>query len=136
MTASNQTTPQLLLPLPFDAWKDTLATVHMWTQIVGKLRMNLTPLVNHWWNVPLYLTPRGLTTSAMPWQNRTLEVRFDFIAHKLVIEVSDGRAASLALQPQTVAAFYESLMAELGKMGIEVKIRTTPCEVPDPIPFE
>src|SRR5271165_2883888 len=122
--------------LPYDSWKDTLATLHMWTQVVGKIRLALTPLVNHWWNVPLYVTARGLTTSPMPYRDCTLEILFDFIDHKLLIETSDGRLVSLALRPQTVAAFYQELMRELSGLGMPVRIWTVPCELPNPIAFE
>jgi Family of unknown function (DUF5996) len=126
----------VLPPLPFDSWKDTLASLHMWAQIVGKVRLKLCPLVNHWWNVPFYITARGMTTSAMPYQQRDIEVEFDFIEHKLAIETSDGRVATVALVPQSVAEFYEKFMAVLGELGVSVHIWTKPCEIPNPIPFE
>lgn len=122
--------------LPFDSWKDTMATLHMWTQIVGKVRLKLTPLVNHWWNVPLYLNARGLTTSAMPYGSRSIEIRFDFIDHQLVIDSNDGRWERIDLKPQTVAEFYKKSMSALEKLGVNVTIWTTPCELPDPIAFE
>jgi Family of unknown function (DUF5996) len=125
-----------LPPLPLDSWKYTLATVHMWTQIVGKVRLKLCPLVNHWWNVPFYLTARGLTTSAMPYAKGTIEIQFDFIAHQLLLETSEGRVVTVALQPQSVAQFYQKFMAALADLGVAVKIWTTPCEIADPIPFE
>ncbi len=127
-----------LPPLPYESWKDTLATLHMWTQVVGKIRLELTPLVNQWWNVPLYVTARGLTTSPMPYRGRTLEIYFDFIEHKLLIETCDNQRAELALKPESVAQFYHSLMATLTELGIPVKIWTMPCELPpaDTIPFE
>ena len=103
---SNNTWPELIL----EEWQDTLATVHMWTQIVGKIRMETTPLVNHWWNVPLYVTARGLTTSPMPYGDRIFEIEFDFIDHKLLIECNDGATATLDLRPQSVADFYKELM--------------------------
>src|SRR6202012_1190043 len=87
--------------LPYASWKDTLFTLHMWTQIVGKIRMSLTPLVNHWWNVPLYVTARGLTTSRVPAGNRAFELRFDFVAHQLILEISDGTVKTLPLAPRT-----------------------------------
>ena len=127
---------EFLPALPLDSWKDTQATLHMWMQIVGKVRLKLCPLVNHWWNVPFYLTARGLTTSAMPYENADLEVQFDFIDHKLIVETSDGCVGVLALQPQSVAEFYQSFMAALAELGVNVKIWTTPCELADPIPFE
>lgn len=127
---------QVLPALPFDAWKDTLATLHMWSQIVGKVRLKLCPLVNHWWNVPFYITARGMTTSAMPYEQRHIEVQFDFIEHKILIETSEGRVVAMAMEPQSVADFYKKFMAALAELGINVRIRTTPCEIPDPIPFD
>jgi hypothetical protein len=112
----------------------------MWTQIVGKVRLKLCPLVNHWWNVTFYLTARGLTTSPMPYTqatvSQTVEVQFDFIDHKLLIETSQGRVVTIALQPQSVAQFYGKVMAALAELGIPCAIWTKPCEIPDPIPFE
>ncbi len=125
-----------LLALPFESWKDTQATLHMWTQIVGKVRLELCPLVNHWWNVTLYVTARGLTTSPMPYADRTVEVSFDFIDHKLLIDTCEGQHRELALKPQSVAEFYREFMAALSDLDVPVKIWTTPCEVPNPIPFE
>jgi len=123
--------------LPYEAWNPTRATLHLWTQIVGKVRLHQTPLVNHWWNVPLYVTARGLTTSPMPYGDRTLEIIFDFIAHKLLVETSDGTRRELPLKPQSVADFYANLMATLDELGMPVKIWTVPCELPyTPIPFE
>lgn len=131
------TSGQDALPaLPFDSWKDTLATVHMWTQIVGKVRLKLCPLVNHFWNVAFYVTARGMTTSPIPHPAGTVEVQFDFIEHRLLIESSRGRVIALALKSQSVAEFYEKFMAALAELGVVVKIWTRPCEVPDPIPFE
>jgi Family of unknown function (DUF5996) len=127
---------EILPALPFDSWKDTVATLHMWAQIVGKVRLELCPLVNHWWNVPFYVTARGMTTSAMPYQERTIDAQFDFIDHKLRIESSDGRVVSLHLEPQSVAEFYKKFMAALGELGVNVDIRTLPCELPNPTPFE
>jgi len=108
----------------------------MWTQVIGKIRLAQTPLVNHWWNVPLYVSARGLTTSAMSYQDRIFEIEFDFIDHQLLIKCSDGAATSLPLRPQTVAAFYAEVMAALRGLGIEVKIWTMPVEIPNPIRFE
>src|SRR6267143_375364 len=123
-------------PLPLEEWKDTCATLHMWTQIVGKVRLAQTPLVNHWWNVPLYVSARGLTTSAMPFRERYFEMEFDFIDHKLLIECSDGATKSLALRRQSVADFYAEVMSALRDLGINVKIWTMPVEIPNPIRFE
>src|ERR1700687_2405773 len=122
--------------LRFEEWQDTLATLHMWTQVVGKIRLAQAPLVNHWWNVPLYVSARGLTTSAMSYHDRIFEIEFDFLDHKLLIECSDGSTKTLALRPQTVAAFYAEVMSALRDLGIEVKIWTMPVEVPNPIRFE
>jgi hypothetical protein len=122
--------------LPLDEWRDTYNTLHMWTQVVGKIRLALTPVVNHWWNVPLYVTARGLTTSAMPYEDRTLEIIFDLVDHDLLIESSDGRRKAMALVPRSVADFYRELMTCLTAMHMPVKIWTTPVEISDPIPFE
>jgi hypothetical protein len=122
--------------LKFSEWQDTLATLHMWTQVVGKIRLKQTPLVNHWWNVPLYVSACGLTTSAMPYKDRIFEIEFDFITHELRIECSDGAARVLDLRPQSVADFYAEVMSALRDLGIEIKIWTMPVEVPDPIRFE
>src|SRR5262245_57621370 len=99
--------------LPFDSWKDTCATLHMWTQIVGKIRLKLTPLVNHWWNVPLYVTTRGLTTSRIPYGERAFEIWFDFQRHQLVLETCDGVLKNLPLEPRSVADFYQEVMEML-----------------------
>jgi len=122
--------------LRYDDWKDTLATLHLWTQVVGKIRMHLEPFQNHWWNVTLYVTPRGLTTSAMPYRDgRTLEIAFDFISHELRIDDCDGGLGSFALEPMTVAAFYERVMRELAAMSFDVAIDPTPNEIADAVPF-
>jgi hypothetical protein len=122
--------------LPFDEWRETCETLHMWAQVVGKVRLAQTPLVNHWWNVPLYLTARGLTTSAMPHGERTFQIDFDFVSHRLVFETSEGRTDALPLAPRTVADFYGEVMQRLARLGVGVKIWTTPVEVPEPVPFE
>ena len=117
-------------------WHDTYATLHMWTQIVGKVRLELTAKVNHWWNVPLYVSPHGLTTSLIPYGNRHFDMEFDFFANQLIIRTSDPRSASVELAPRSVADFYKQVMAELGSLGIEVKIWKMPVEVADGIPFD
>ena len=124
------------LPLPLKQWKDTYATLHMWAQIVGKLRLALTPLINHWWNVPLYVNARGLTTSPIPYGNTPFELWFDFIDHQLVLQTSEGSRRVLPLAPRSVADFYKEVMGMLQSAGIEVKIWRMPVEVPDPIPFD
>src|SRR4029079_16896601 len=129
---SNHTWPQLVL----EEWQDTLATLHMWTQIGGKIRLEQTPLVNHWWNVPLYVSARGLTTTAMPYGDRYFEIEFDFIDHKLRIECSDGALKMLDLRPQSVADFYAEVMAALRELDIVIRIWTMPVEIPEPIRFE
>jgi hypothetical protein len=122
--------------LPLDSWKETYATLHMWTQIVGKVRLALTPLINHWWNVPLYVTSRGLTTSRIPYSEWAFELRFDFLLHQLVLEKSDGIVKTLALTARPVADFYHECMDMLRSAGIEVRIWKMPVEIPNPIPFD
>jgi hypothetical protein len=122
--------------LSLDSWKDTYATLHMWTQIVGKVRLRLTPLVNHWWNVPFYVTARGLTTSRIPYGERAFELRFDFVGHQLVLETSDGMLKTMALQPRSVTDFYQEFLKMLSSAGIEIKIWRMPVEIPNPIPFD
>jgi len=121
--------------LPLAAWQDTYATLHMWTQIVGKIRLVLSPPVNHWWHVTLYVTSRGLTTSPIPYGSRTFTMEFDFIDHRLRITTSEGAIATMALAPRSVADFYQECMALLHTLGIEVVIRAIPDEVEHPIPF-
>jgi Family of unknown function (DUF5996) len=128
--------PECWPTLPLDSWKDTCATLHMWTQIIGKVRLRLTPLVNHWWNVPLYVNSRGLTTSRIPYGPKSFEVLLDFIRHQLVLEMSDGTVKTLALAPRTVAEFYSEFMETLRSAGIEIKIWRMPVEIPNPIPFD
>ena len=106
--------------LPLEEWEDTRATLHMWTQVVGKVRLEQTPLVNHYWNVPLYVSARGLTTTAMPYREIFFEMEFDFIDHKLLINCSHGASAQVALEPKSVATFYQETMAALVSVGIEV----------------
>ena len=123
-------------PLPLAGWRDTYATLHMWSQIVGKLCLTMTPLVNHWWNVAFHLTGRGLTTPPLRAGVRTLTIRFDFIDHMLLIECSDGGSELMPLAPRTVAAFYTEIMQRLARLGIAVHIWPMPVEIPDPIRFE
>jgi hypothetical protein len=123
--------------LPYAEWRETCETLHMWTQIVGKVRLALTPHVNHWWQVPLYVTSRGLTTSPMPYGLSTVQADFDFIDHRLRVGTSLGDTAELKLAPRTVADFYREFMSEMRVLGLgEVKIWTTPVEVENPTPFE
>lgn len=121
--------------LSLDSWRDTYATLHMWTQIVGKIRLALTPLVNHWWNVPLYVSARGLTTSRIPYGDRSFELWFDFLEHKLLLETNEGVRSELDLAPRTVADFYQELFGMLRAARIEVAIWRMPVEIPNPIAF-
>ncbi|MDB6042927.1 MAG: hypothetical protein JWM63_1478 [Gammaproteobacteria bacterium] len=129
---TNESWPEL----PLELWRDTYATLHMWTQIVGKICLALTPRVNHFWNVTLVVTSRGLSTPALPCGERTFNMIFDFVEHQLVVRCSDGAASSIPLSARTVADFYRDTMRMLHELGIDVKIWTLPVEVPDPIRFE
>jgi hypothetical protein len=120
---------------PYVEWRDTALTLQLWTQIVGKVRLSLTPWLNHGWQVPLYVTARGLGTSPMPVGGEYLEIKFDFIAHRLVCRTSRGEERTLALEPQAVAEFYERLIRSLGELGIEIAINPIPNELPNPIAF-
>src|SRR5208283_412497 len=123
MPAHAYPTPHAPWPeLPLAAWQDTCATLHMWTQIVGKVRLALSPRINHWWEVALYVNARGLTTSAIPFNDGNFEIQFDFIDHKLVIQTSWGSSKTLALKEQSVADFYAAFMSALQSLGISVKI--------------
>ncbi|HLK51450.1 MAG TPA: DUF5996 family protein [Bryobacteraceae bacterium] len=122
--------------LPLARWKDTYATLHMWTQVVGKVRLALSPPVNHWWQVPLYVSARGLSTSTIPYGSRIFDMEFDFLQHRLVIRVSDGQAKTIGLYPRSVADFYQEFMKTLAGLEIEVKIWKMPVEISEPIPFD
>src|SRR5689334_7748880 len=121
--------------LEFSQWENTCDTVHMWTQIVGKTRLALAPLENHWWNVPLYVTARGLATSPIPYDNGTFEAAFDFIGHQLTLGTNKGREYVLPLYTRSVADFYAEYMAAVASLGIEVKINPRPVEFDDTTPF-
>src|SRR5436190_1203408 len=123
-------------PLPLDSWRDTRDTLQMWSQIVGKICLALTPPVNHFWNIALQVTSRGLTTPPLPYKGRTFTMTFDFLQHALVIDTSDTARETLPLRAETVAAFHERLTGTLHAMGIDVRIWTMPVEVPEPIRFE
>lgn len=122
--------------LPIKEWQATRDTLHMWTQIVGKIRLKLCAQVNHWWEVPLYVSARGLTTSPIPYGGGVFEIQFDFIEHRLTIETSAGATRTIRLAPRSVADFYEEVVAALHSLGIFAKIWTVPSEVPGPIRFE
>jgi hypothetical protein len=121
--------------LPLTAWRSTCATLQLWTQIVGKIRLALTPWLNHSWHVTLYVTPRGLSTSPIPDGLRSFQIEFDFIDHRLKISASDGASRQFALAGHSVASFYAAVMAALAELGIRVAIDEVPNELPDPIPF-
>jgi uncharacterized protein DUF5996 len=122
--------------LPLDEWRDTYATIHRWTQVAGKIRLAQAPLINHWWQVPFYVSCRGLTTSPIPYGTRTFQIDFDFIDDRLVIQTSDGAIESFPLEPRSVADFYGEMMARLRSLGLEVRIWSKPVEIANPIPFE
>ncbi|MGH2610225.1 MAG: DUF5996 family protein [Tepidiformaceae bacterium] len=121
--------------LPLESWRDTYATLHMWTQLVGKTRLALAPMENHWWQVVLYVTPRGLTTSGMPSGAGTFAVEFDFLDHQLYVRTSEGTSRTIPLVPQSVADFYATYMGALRALGHGVRIRPVPVEVETAIPF-
>jgi hypothetical protein len=123
-------------PLPYTEWKETCATLHMWTQVIGKIRLTLAPWVNHSWHVTLYLSARGLTTSPIPYGHRIFEISFDFIDHQLIIATAEGQLKQIPLASRTVADFYRGVMATMNELGLAVRINTVPNELPDPIPFE
>ncbi len=122
--------------LPYAAWSDTRDTLHLWTQIVGKIRLSQTPWLNHSWHVALYLTARGLTTSLIPHPDRAFEIDFDFVDHALWVRTIDGGERRISLAPMTVAQFYAAVFAAMAELGIDVRITTTPCEIVDPIAFD
>ena len=122
--------------LPLDAWRDTYATLHMWTQIVGKVCLALTPRTNHFWNVAFQVTSRGLATPSLAVGDHSLTLTFDFVSHQLVFQCSDGRTETIPLEPRTVADFYLLVMETLRRMGVEARIWTMPVEIPEPIRFE
>lgn len=134
--SSNTTGTETWPELPFDAWQDTFETLLRWMQIVGKIRLTLTPLCNHWWNVPFYLTVRGLTTSPMPYNTLSFQMDFDFIDHQLLIETMNGSQKSIALYPRSVADFYNEVMSQLKALGINVSIWPVPVEIENRIPFD
>ena len=136
MTPSAASRDETWPRLPLEAWSDTCATLHMWTQIVGKIRLAQTPWVNHSWHVTLYVTTRGLTTLPIRHGTRTFQIDFDFIAHQLMIRSSDGGAGNVPLQPQSVATFYKRLEEAMGKLDLPVNIHMKPNEVADPIRFD
>ncbi len=131
----NQANIEIFPPLKLAEWEATKDTLHLWTQIVGKIRLVQTPLVNHFWNATLYVSARGLTTSAMPYERGVFEIEFDFIDHNLVIKTSEGAIERIRLEPKSVRHFYEEVMTTLHSLGITPKIHAKPDEIPDAIPF-
>ena len=132
---TNLSGTEIYPPLLLDEWQDTNDTLQLWTQIAGKIRLTQTPLLNEWWNTTLYLTPHGLTTSAMPYKNESFSIDFDFINHQLLVETSFDKGFSIKLEPMSVADFYNKLFDNLKSGGIEIKITAIPDEVENPIPF-
>lgn len=126
---------ELLPELPLAEWQDTLTTLHMWSQIVGKICVEQTPLVNHFWNSTLYVTPRGLTTSILPYGERSFELEFDFIDHALLVKTDSGELKTIELYPRSVADFYGEVMKTLRELELSVEIWTMPVEVENPIRF-
>src|SRR3989442_14704849 len=122
--------------LPLAGWKDTYATLHMWTQVVGKLALGLSPLTNHYWNTALQVTPRGLSTLPLTADRRAMTVAFDFVSHQLAVECSDGRDATVSLEPRPVAEFYRLVIEGLARLDLRARIWTRPSEVANPIRFE
>ncbi|HEY8520695.1 MAG TPA: DUF5996 family protein [Gammaproteobacteria bacterium] len=123
-------------PLPYEAWKDTYATLHMWTQVVGKVALRHAPPLNHGWGSAFHLTPHGLRTALLAHGERDFAIEFDFLAHRLVIDTSDGARRTIPLAPRPVADFYREVLRTLDEMGLPVRIWSTPVEIPSPIPFE
>jgi hypothetical protein len=122
--------------LPLDRWSETCETLHRWTQVVGKVQLALTPLVNHWWNVTFHVTARGLATPPIPYGTRAFDLAFDFVGHRLRIAVSDGSSETLVLAPMAVADFYAEVMQRLRRLGITVRVWTMPSEIENAVPFE
>jgi hypothetical protein len=131
-TAPNEPWPAL----PLEAWRETYDTLHMWMQVIGKLTLVMSPLTNHWWNVTLHATSRGLVTQPLSLGGPALTATFDFISHQLVLACSDGVSESIPLRPRTVADFYAEVMKALKRLGVDVRIWTMPVEFPDPVRFE
>lgn len=135
-SAANTSNIDIWPSLPLSAWQDTYTTLHLWLQIIGKIKLKQAPVANHWWQVPLYVTTRGITTAPIPHSSRTFQFDLDFIAHQLYITTNDNAVESMPLTANSVSVFYREIMARLHEMALPVKIWTTPVEVPKPIPFE
>lgn len=136
-TPNSSADPHAAWPaLPQSAWSDTCATLQLWMQVVGKIRLALMPPINHCWSVTLYPTVRGVTTSPMPYGNRTLQIDFDFVDHVLLLQTSDPAQRAIPLVPMTVAAFYDQVMSALDELQTPVRLWPVPCEIPNCIPFK
>jgi Family of unknown function (DUF5996) len=134
-----RSTPSTIADWPelrLEDWADTCATLHLWTQVIGKIRLAHAPMINHWWQVPLYVTCRGLTTSPIPYGTQRFQIDFDFIDHCLKIQTSNGEIETIPLGPRTVADFYAEVMGRLRDLGLETRIWTMPVEIPDAVPFD
>lgn len=129
-------TEEIWPSVPLNAWEETHDTLRLWSQIIGKIKLKLAPMINHWWQVPFYVTARGLTTAPMPYADQIFQVDFDFIDHEMRIAAESGDNRIIELKPRSVADFYNETMDALHSLGIDVSIWTTPVEVPERIPFE
>jgi len=136
MTTRNRSTKADWPDLSYDAWRETCTALHLWSQVVGKIRLVQTPWTNHSWHVPLYVTARGLTTSPIPHHGGSFEIDFDFLEHQLVIQRHDEVQRKIPLAPRSVADFYRLVFEELNALDLDIHINTKPCEIPDAIPFE
>jgi uncharacterized protein DUF5996 len=136
MNSSADLRPAVWPKLPLEAWRETYSALQLWTQIVGKIRLALSPWTNHSWHTTLYVTAAGLTTSPIPYESRTFQIDFDFLEHQLLLRASDGRAAAIRLEPQSVASFYQRLMNEMHKLELDFRINRKPNELPEAIPFD
>jgi hypothetical protein len=136
MTADKGCYMEIWPALPYDEWKDTCDTLHLWTQMVGKVKLELCPFLNQWWEVALHLSARGIVSGPIPWRDTTFDAEFDLIADQLVIRSSEGPAAVVRLESVSTATFYERFRDALGSLGIEVQINTMPSEIPNAVPFD
>jgi Family of unknown function (DUF5996) len=136
LVKTHESTPDVWPALPLDEWAETYATLHRWTQVIGKIRLARAPFINHWWQVPLYVTARGMTTSPIPDGGRTFQIDFDFLDHCLLLQTSTGGRGRVELASRSVADFYRTVMSELHALGTRVQIWTRPVEIENPIPFE
>ena len=136
MSSSDNSSSNVWPVLAYADWQDTCNTLHLWTQVVGKVKLALAPLSNHWWGVVLFVTARGLTTGAMPYSDRVLQIDFDFCAHEVVLRTSDAREQRIALAPMATADFYAAVMQALRALGVDVRIWAMPVEIEGAIPFD